>query len=141
MPEQTIKLSAGAIIIKDGKTLLAKRKGAIIAEGGWGSSGGHVEFGETPAEAAIREAKEELGIDIGNLKFIACISEQWYGKQYVDVVFLADIIGGEPKVNESDRVEEAAWFDLNNLPEPLFEPVRIGLDAVKTGKNYYEFKK
>lgn len=138
----SIRLGAGVIIIKDGKTLLAKRKGQkALAKGHWGSAGGHVEPGETPAQAAIREAKEELGIDVGNLKFLTCLDEQWKdGRQYVDVIFLAEIISGQPKPMEPDKVEAVDWFALDNLPEPMFAPVKIALQALKTGRHYDEYK-
>ena len=60
MSANIIKVGAGVVILKDGKTLLLKRKGSHSADC-WGSAGGHVEFGETPAEAVKREAREELG--------------------------------------------------------------------------------
>ena len=140
--QNTIRLGAGAIIIKDGKTLLAKRKGKhALAIGHWGSSGGHVEPGESPAQAAIREAREELGIEIGNLKFLICLDEQWKnGKQYVDIIFLADILSGKPIPMEPDKVEVVEWFPLNKLPEPIFPPVEIALRNLQTGKLYDEYK-
>jgi 8-oxo-dGTP diphosphatase len=84
-----IKVGAGVIIIKDNKTLLAQRKSKKTLGGSqWGSAGGHVELGETPAQAAVREAREELGIEVGNLRFLVCLDEQWRdGKQYVDFIF------------------------------------------------------
>jgi len=136
-----IKAGAGIIIVKDGKTLLAKRKKKTLGDGHWGSSGGHVEIGETPAQAAIREAKEELGIEVGNLQFLICIDEQWLdGKQYIDIIFLADIISGEPKNMEPEKIEAVGWFPVNDLPEPMFPPVKLALQAIKTGKKYDEFK-
>ena len=112
-----------------------------LGSGHWGSAGGHVEPGETPAEAAIRETKEELGIVVGNLKFLVCLDEQWKdGRQYVDIIFLADILSGEPKSMEPDKIESVGWFPLDDLPEPMFAPVKIALEALKTGKHYDEYK-
>ncbi|MCL5774683.1 MAG: NUDIX hydrolase [Patescibacteria group bacterium] len=137
-----IRLGAGVIVVKDGKTLLAKRSSKkSLGQGQWGSAGGHVEPGETPAQAAIRETQEELGIIVGNLKFLVCLDEQWKdGRQYVDIIFLADIISGEPRPMEPDKVEVAAWFPLDDLPEPMFAPVKIALQALKTGRQYDEYK-
>ena len=131
------KVGTGVVIIKDGKTLLAKRKGSHN-EGMWGSMGGHVEFGESPIEACIREAREELGIEIGNLRFVACMNLVRNGKHYLDVSFVADLISGEPSIQEPDRIEEIGWYPLNALPEPLFDPVRVVLESLKTGQNYFE---
>lgn len=135
--ENQIKVGVGAIIIKDGKTLLTKRKGSH-ADGCYGSFGGHVEFGESLIGAVKREAREELGIEIGNIKFASCSNMIKYGKHYLDVSFVAELATGEPRICEPDKVESIGWYDLNNLPEPLFEPVRIVLEAIKTGQIFYE---
>ncbi|MCL5008726.1 MAG: NUDIX domain-containing protein [Patescibacteria group bacterium] len=140
-PLQQIRVGAGVIVIKDGKTLLAKRKKKALGDGQWGSAGGHVEAGETPAQAAIRETREELGIEVGNLKFLTCLDEQWKnGKQYVDIIFLADILSGDPRPMEPDKVEAVGWFSLDDLPEPLFAPVRLALRNIKQGQHYDEYK-
>lgn len=139
MNEPVIKVGVEVVILKDGKTLLAKRKGSH-AEGSYGSCSGHVEFGESPVEAAKREAMEELGIEIGNVEFASCTNLHKDGKQYIDVSFTAEIVSGEPRICEPDRVESLDWYDLESLPEPLFEPVAIVLEAVKTGKRYFEVR-
>lgn len=139
MNEEHIKIGAGCVIIQNGKTLLAKRKGSFAA-GYWGSIGGHVEFGETPIEATKREAMEELGVEIGNVQFAACASIQKFGKQYIDVSFTAEILSGEPRICEPDKVEELGWFDLNNLPEPMFDPVKTVLNAIASGQRYSEIQ-
>ncbi|HLC70197.1 MAG TPA: NUDIX domain-containing protein [Patescibacteria group bacterium] len=139
MSDNIIKVGAGVVIIKDGETLLTKRHGAH-AEGTYGSLGGHVEFGETPTETVKREAREELGIEVGNLRFATCVNMVKYGKHYVDISFVADIISGEPIIMEPDRIESVGWYDLNNLPEPLFEPVRIVLEQIKSGVSYKEIE-
>lgn len=139
---QQIKVGAGVIIVKDGKTLLAKRKNSkSIGLGSWGSAGGHVEFGETSAQAAIRETEEELGIKVGNLKFLICLDEQYRGgKHYIDIIFSADILSGTPSVMEPDKIEAVGWFGLDDLPEPMFAPVKIALQALNDGSHYHDFK-
>jgi 8-oxo-dGTP diphosphatase len=135
--EQNIRVGAGAVIIRDGKTLLAKRKGSH-ASGSWGSFGGHVDFGEHPTEAVRREAMEELGIEIGNFTFVTCMSFIKDGKQYLDVSFIAELISGEPRICEPDKIEEVGWFSLDDLPSPLFEPVHVVLEAMRTKQQYFE---
>lgn len=137
MDEQRPKVGAGVVIIRDGMTLLAKRKGSH-ASGVWGSMGGHVEFGESPTLAVTREAREELGIEIGNFVFASCTSMIKYGRHYIDISFTAEIISGEPSIKEPDKIEEIGWFPLDVLPSPLFEPVRIVFEAIKSGKRYFE---
>lgn len=137
MSDSQIKVGVGVVIIKDGQTLLAKRK-SKHANGVYGSCGGHMEFGERPIEAAKREAREELGVELGNLKFASCTSMRKYGKHYIDISFVGEIIGGEPTICEPDKIESIGWYPLDDLPEPLFEPVRIVLDAIKSGESYFE---
>ncbi len=139
MVENRVKVGSGVVIIKDGMTLLTKRKGSH-SSGMWGSLGGHVEFGESPIEACKREALEELGIEIGNFTFASCMSLVKEGKHYLDVSFTAEIISGEPIIKEPDKIEEIGWYPLDNLPTPLFEPVRIVLEALRTGEKYFEIK-
>jgi 8-oxo-dGTP diphosphatase len=134
---RSIKVGAGVVILREGKTLLAKRKGSHGA-GSWGSLGGHVEFGETPVDAVKREAREELGIEIDNIRFVSCTNLLKEGKHYLDVSFVADLVSGEPRICEPDRIEALEWFAVEELPEPLFEPVRIALDALKSGQAYFE---
>lgn len=139
MDQKSPKVGAGIVIIRDGMTLLAKRKGSH-GSGMWGSVGGHVEFGETPAEAAIREAKEELGIEVGNVQFAMCMNILQEGKHYVDISFTADILSGIPSIQEPDKIESIGWFPLDNLPSPLFFPVATVIESIKTGKRYFEVK-
>ncbi len=137
MSDQNTKIGAGAIIIKDGKLLMTKRKGAL-GQGSYGTVGGHVEYGEHPTETVKREAMEELGIEIGNIRFLDCVSSMKYGKHYIDISFLADIISGEPKIMEPDKIESLDWYPLDNLPEPIFEFVKLCLQAYKEKTNYFE---
>ncbi len=139
MSDPYIKIGAGVVIIQDGKTLLAKRKGSFAA-GHWGSLGGHVEFGETPIEAVKREAMEELGVEIGNIQFAMCADMQKFGKHYIDISFTAEIVSGEPRICEVDKIEEIGWFSLDQLPEPLFDPVRMVLEALANQQRYFETK-
>ncbi len=132
-----IQVGAGAVIVRDGKVLLAKRKGSH-GEGSYGTAGGHVEFGETPTETVKREAMEELGIELKNVRFASCTNMQKYGKHYIDISFVAEILRGEPKIMEREKIASVDWYDLEDLPEPLFEPVRIVLEAMKSGERYFE---
>lgn len=104
----------------------------------WGSMGGHVEFGETPIEAVKREAKEELDIEIGDLKFLTCTNLIKGEKHYLDIMFTAELVSGVPTIMEPDKIETIGWYPLDQLPSPLFEPIKIALEAVRTGQSYFE---
>lgn len=137
--DKYIKVGVGAIIIDNGKILLSQRQGSHGA-GTWGSVGGHVEFGETPTQAIKREAMEEMGIELGNLQFISCFNMFFEEKHYIDVGFKSEIISGIPKIqpDEVGKFVEVKWFDLDDLPSPLFPPIEKYLEAIRSGKGYYE---
>ena len=88
--------------------------------------GGHLEFGESPIECAIRETNEETGL-ILDPKTI--IEGPWTNdifekekRHYVTLFVLAPYERGEPQLKESDKFLEWKWFNMNDLPEPLFLP-------------------
>ncbi len=119
------KVGVGVCIIKEGKVLLGKRKGAHGA-GSWSFSGGHLEFNESWKECAVRETLEETGIKIKNVRFSMVTNDifEKEGKHYVTIFMLADYVSGEAKVMELDKWEKWEWFDWNDLPQPLFVPLQ-----------------
>lgn len=139
MEEQKLKVGIGIMILKEGKVLLGKRKGSHGA-GEYAWPGGHLEFGESFEACVKREAMEEAGVKITNIRFLRLMNLKGYAnKHYVDIGLMADWEDGEPKIMEPDKCEGWAWYDVDNLPKPLFGPVPTYIEAYKTGKNYFDF--
>jgi 8-oxo-dGTP diphosphatase len=133
------KVGVGVFILKDGKLLLGQRKGSVgHGDGEYCGPGGHLEFGETIEECAIRETREEAGIEIENVRFL-CVSNilAWEGKHYIDFGVIADWKSGEPRVLEPDVRSNWKWCDVDNLPTPLFANEPYYVEAYKTGKTYF----
>ncbi len=130
------KVGVGVMILKDGKVLLAKRKGAHGA-GEYAFPGGHLEFGESFEDCAIRETTEESGIQIGSVRFQYLANVRKYGKHYVHIGMLADWVSGEPEVLEPEKSETWGWYALGALPEPIFEMCKLSLDSYETGRTLY----
>ena len=135
-PPARPQVGVGVIFIRDGRVFLAKRQGAH-GEGTWASAGGHLETGESLEECARREATEELGVTVGNLRFLCVSNIVAYGKHYVDIEFLGDIGEQEPRLAEPVGFSDSGWFALDCLPEPLFRAAWYALDSLRTGKHYY----
>ncbi len=110
------------IIDSQGRVLMAKRKGSHGA-GQWAIPGGHIEAGEAIFDAAVREIREEIGIELEDLKFVGVTFDHFpkSGKSYFDYHLTARIKSGTPKIMEPDKVDsDWTWFDPKNLPSPLF---------------------
>ena len=118
-------VGVGAIVLREGKVLLGKRKSSH-GEGTWCFPGGHLEFGEAPEECAIREVYEEAGITIKNVRrgpFTNDFFEQTQ-KHYITIYMIADFDEGEVRVMEPEKCEQWQWFSWNDLPQPLFLPLK-----------------
>ena len=129
-------VGVGVVFVREGRVFLAKRQGAH-GEGSWASAGGHLEWGETLEECARREAREELGVAVGDLQFLCISNIISYGRHYVDVEFLGDIGEQEPQLAEPEAFSISGWFPLDDLPQPLFEAVRYALESYRTGLTYF----
>ena len=130
-------VGVGVVFVRQGQVFLAKRQGAH-GEGSWGSAGGHLEFGETLEDCARREAMEELGVSVGELRVLCFSNIVAYDRHYVDVEFLGDIGDQEPVPTASDgSLGDYGWFPLSNPPQPLFEPMRLALQSLLSGQWYY----
>ena len=137
---QRPKVGIGVMIMKDGKVLLGKRRSSHGA-GEFAWPGGHLEFGESFEGCAKRETMEEAGIKITNVRFLRLMNLKRYAnKHYVDLGLIADWESGEPKAKEPEKCEGWAWYDMNNLPQPLFATIPTFIEAHKTGKNYFDLE-
>jgi len=102
------KVTCGAIIEKDDKILLTKRK-IEPYKGYWCLPGGHVDWGEKVEEAMRREVKEETNLDF-EPEFFKYYNEIIPEINWHAVVFIfAGSFSGEIKINEKE-VEDFKWF-------------------------------
>jgi 8-oxo-dGTP pyrophosphatase MutT (NUDIX family) len=97
-----------------GRMLLAWHAGHTD---GWGTVGGAVDPGESPAEAAVREAREEIGVGIRLVRLLAVLGGPDYeitypnGDRvaYVPAVYEAGIVDGSPSPSDGE-LSKVAWF-------------------------------
>lgn len=90
---------------------------------GWGVLGGAVDVGESPAAAAVREAREEISADVQLVRLVDVLGgpdfEVSYPNgdrtAYVTAVYEARIIRGSPAPGDGE-LSELAWFTLGQLP-------------------------
>jgi len=114
-------VTVGTLVIRDGKILLGKRgtlNGKPLSEfGKWGILGGFMDRDEKLEETAKREAMEESGWEIDNLKLFRINDNPNRPKedrQNVDFIFIAEAIK-KTGIND-EEVSNLEWFDLDNIP-------------------------
>jgi ADP-ribose pyrophosphatase YjhB (NUDIX family) len=114
-------------VINDGKVLLTKREDFEV----WCLPGGGVEEGESLAEAGVREAHEETGLDVELTRLVGVYSRMGGGLRDVHaVLYTAKPIGGELKTQPNETIE-IAYFPFDALPdEMLFGHKKRIQDAV-----------
>lgn len=100
------------VLIKREDQLLLIRK-PEWAKGRFGLVAGFLDVGESLEECAIREAREETGVTIKNLRYVT--SQPWPFPSQLMVGFVADYASGDITLTD-DEIEEARWFTLDNLP-------------------------
>jgi 8-oxo-dGTP diphosphatase len=121
--DQKPQVGTAMIITNGDKVLLMKRKGPH-GHGTWSTPGGHLDFGETLEGCAAREAREEVGVDVFDVRF-RCVTNDVFeeeGKHYI-TIWLEGKPVGEPTIAAEQEVEEVGWFPWDHLPQPLFLPL------------------
>jgi 8-oxo-dGTP diphosphatase len=123
-------LTVDAIIEVDGGIVLIKRKNP---PSGWAIPGGFVDYGETLEEAAVREAKEETGLDIRLVRQLHTYSDPKRDPRHhtVSTIFIATA-SGTPVA--ADDAKEAGIFTRDDLPD------EIAFDHRQILKDYFSGK-
>ena len=107
-----LKQVAAAVIISDGKVLIARRKKGERHEGLWEFPGGKIEPGETPQLCLERELFEELGLKVKAGQLIAESVDRSDHGSFTIMAIEAQITGGCMKLNVHDQV---IWAEINRL--------------------------
>jgi 8-oxo-dGTP diphosphatase len=137
-PYQSI-VDALIILIRDDHVLLAQRQGTGYADGAWNLPSGKLEHGETISQAAIREAVEEIGVDIkeGALRFVHLIHyRNALGDARIGVFFEAQQWEGEPYNAEPDKCAAVQWWPISQLPAETYPYTAQGIKAYTQGEYY-----
>lgn len=97
---------------------------------------GHVEKEESFSMALVREAKEEINIDIDekDLRMVQLIHA--YKEEYINVFFMTDKYVGDPKIMEPNKCDSLEWFDIKKLPENIIPRVKNVLINIKNNILY-----
>ncbi|MFD7320565.1 NUDIX hydrolase [Streptomyces sp. NPDC059875] len=124
---------AAAIVVREGRVLMVRRR---VSEGqlSWQFPAGEVELGEAREDAAVRETREETGVDVTAIKLLG---ERIHPKTGRLMSYTAcEVVGGTAYVADAEELAELAWVAHGEIPQyvpyGLFEPVQDYLDAALT---------
>jgi mutator protein MutT len=106
------------IIIDDKKRILLVKRAIDPCKGLWDLPGGFIDIGETAEESVIREAKEELGVKVGDVRYLFSGYDryEYKGLNYhtLGFIFTAQIISGD--LQPHDDVAEIKYFSKDKIP-------------------------
>ncbi|HMH30971.1 MAG TPA: NUDIX domain-containing protein [Methylomirabilota bacterium] len=138
-----MKYNTASVIVfrKDGKIAFLLRQNTTWMDGHYGLPGGKVEPGESFTQAAIREAKEEVGVELGPENLDQVFIGHALGADgdvWVNAVFEAhdwqgELVNAEPNVHA-----ELAWFEENNLDPKVIPIGKTYLEQIAAGNHYAE---
>jgi ADP-ribose pyrophosphatase YjhB (NUDIX family) len=102
-----------------GRLLLVRHTGH---DDGWAALGGSVEIGESPAQAAVRETREEIGVQVRLTRLLGVLGGPDYEVRYpngdrvayITAVYQAEITDGSPAA-DSGEICQVAWFTAAEL--------------------------
>jgi ADP-ribose pyrophosphatase YjhB (NUDIX family) len=113
---QTPKVDVRAVVIKDGKVLLARER----CDSRFSLPGGFADINYSPGEVAVKEVLEETGLHVKPARLLALVDTDRHGfppleYHYYKIVILCDLLGGQ--LSDSNETTDAGFFDFEMLPE------------------------
>jgi 8-oxo-dGTP diphosphatase len=129
VPRSLLVPASYVFLLREGtggpEVLLHLRRGTGYLDGHWASLAGHIEDGETAADAAVREVREEADVELdpADLEPLTTVHRVTPGagqvEQRVDFFWTARRWRGEPRVAEPAKNAGLGWFALDELPDPV----------------------
>ncbi len=126
--------------IRGDQILLLRRFQTGYMDGHYSVPAGHLDGDETVRMAGVREAQEEIGVQVdpGELLF-AGVFHRRSDDERIDFFFKVLKWGGEPFNAEPGKCDDLRWTDLDNLPENIIPYVRQAIQNFRAGVPFEEF--
>ncbi len=134
--------SVYVILRHEGKIAFVMRQNTGFMDGFYSLPAGHVEDMETYKQAAVRETKEEAGVDIdeADLRYVHTVQRHGGDHVRIDVYFEAEKWKGEPYNAEPERHSKLEWLDAGNLPNDEIQDYQArALQNIAKGEYYSQF--
>ena len=113
------------LFLRGDEILIARRRNTGYRDGEYSVPAGHLDGGETVVSAGIREAREEVGLDLNasDLEF-AGVMHRLEDDERVDFFLLVRAWSGEPVNNEPEKCDDLRWVNVAALPPNTVPYVR-----------------
>jgi len=132
--QQRFTVTVAAMLFNDQQQILLLEH-VFRADRGWGVPGGFIANGEQPEEALRRELREEVSIELDEVKLL--FTRTLRRIKQVEIYFCARVIG-EPKPS-SFEINRAQWFSIDHLPPEISQDQRKlvtrALSSMKSANN------
>jgi mutator protein MutT len=126
---------------RENQILLIRRFNTGFRDGEYSVPAGHLDGGETVMQAAIREGKEEVGVDIEEKDMsFSNVMHRIEDEERVDFFVQAYQWDGEPFNAEPDKCDDLRWVDINALPANIIPYVKQALDNHLKGMKFSEYR-
>ncbi len=126
--------------LKDNQILISRRFNTGYEDGKYSVVAGHVDSGETVTQAAIREAKEEVGVSLtpANLEVIHVMNRK-SDDERIDFFMTVNNWIGEITNTEPNKCDDLRWVKFNALPANTIPYVRRAIELYQANITYSEF--
>jgi len=143
MSERNRAVPASYLMLRKGnKILLARRINTGYYDGYYHPPAGHIEAGELPIDALIREVKEEIGIDL--VRDSVTLVHTMYRTKHdptgdrADYFFQTSEYDGEIENLEPEKCDDIQWFSIDELPKNTVPHVRDAIADIENEVAYSE---
>ncbi|HVN17067.1 MAG TPA: NUDIX domain-containing protein [Anaerolineales bacterium] len=128
------------LLLSEDQILLLRRFNTGYRDGEYSVPAGHLDGDETVIAAGIREAEEEIGVQVeaSDLVF-SSVMHRKEGDERVDFFVYAKAWHGEPFNNEPDKCDDLRWTKINSLPENTIPYVRRAIQNHFSSQHFDEF--
>jgi 8-oxo-dGTP diphosphatase len=133
------------VLIRGDKILLTQRCNTGFQDGKYSFPAGHLSGDEeTFKQAVLREAKEEIGVEVNpaDLQLVHVMHRKQsepINERRVNLFFMANRWKGKPKIKEPDRCNDLQWFGFDNLPENIIPYIRQSIECFRNKTAYSEY--
>ena len=133
------------VLVKDNKILLSRRYNTGFEDGKYSFPAGHLSGDEeTFSEAMVREAREEVGVELdsADLELVHVMHRKQReptDERRVNLFFAARKWRGEPKIMEPSKCDDLGWFELDGLPDDTIPYIRQAINCFRENVRYSEY--